>query len=134
MLTLMIMAQDYTAYEPVTSGVWIQKDKYLMQDKFEELKQQYITGFRQPERTASVNASNECIEKGYCYDIGIIMCGDKVMGSYPYDRAIEIMKDIAERNGKLQSNVEYNTAFDGNEYQNIDYHNAEEWTYYMPQE
>lgn len=108
MITLMIMAQDYTAFEPVTSGVWIDK-------------------------TIDPKCFNE-VDVSEIKHKSTIMCGDKVMGTYSHERAVDIMKDIAIRTGSLNSNMEYNIAFNGNEYQSIDYHNATEWTYYMPQE
>lgn len=107
MITLMIMAQDYTAFEPVTSGVWI--DKTIDPNSFNEV---YVIGIKH-------NST--------------IMCGDKVMGTYSHERAVEIMKDIANRN-EYMSDVNLSGMKASVKDSSLLRVTGDLWTYYMPQE
>lgn len=107
-MVLMIMAQDFTAFEPVTSGLWLQKD--------------YVD-YGYPSGDFGYSGFDEMPQGKHELPTRTIMCGDKVMGTYTHERAVEIIQEIAFKQENINFLISRNREVD-----------SHESTYYMPKE
>lgn len=121
-MELMIMAQDFTAYEPVSSGVQI---------RFEDIKVSNTKPYMRERGDGTRGIVNETHEE-IIDRLGHIWCNNSHMGTYSHDRAIEIMKQLAGRNQRLTELVFCATqiSVDGN----VTPSHGDSWTFYMPKE